>query len=184
MKTLAQIFISFFKTGLFTFGGGYAVLPMLKNEIVTKHRWFNEDELLNYFSISECTPGIIAVNMAIFCGYKLKKALGAFIAAIAVILPSIIITLLVAGLFGNLVKSPLVEHALNGIRIGVAAMLIKVVYDTGKRIWQNNAQHLFTTLIYISAMFGLIFYQLSAVTIVVCGLAIGCGLLLKNRLFK
>jgi len=186
MKILVELFVSFFKTGLFTFGGGYAVLPMLKSEIVSKHKWLNEDELLNYFSISECSPGIIAVNMAIFCGYKMQKLLGALTAVVAVILPSFILVLLVAGVFSNIVKYPPVEHALNGIRLGVAAMLIKVVYDTGKKVYQNqnNFGKIFLLLIFSVALCGLLFFKLSAMIVVVCSMLAGCVLLWVKRARK
>ena len=91
MKELFNLFKSFFMIGAFTFGGGYAMLPMLEKEVVTKHKWATMEEISNYFAIGQCTPGIIAVNTATFIGYKQKKNIGGVVATLGVVTPSIII---------------------------------------------------------------------------------------------
>ncbi|MBR1841146.1 MAG: chromate transporter [Alphaproteobacteria bacterium] len=96
MISLFKIFIAFFKMGIFTFGGGYAMLPILKSEAVEKYKWVSEEDLLNYYSIGQCTPGIIAVNAASFIGYKLRRVPGLFAATLGVIAPSVIIIMFVA----------------------------------------------------------------------------------------
>ena len=101
MKDLFQLFFSFARIGGFTFGGGYAMLPMLQKEIVEKFGWVTEDELMDYYAIGQCTPGIIAVNTATFVGYKLKKLPGAIVATLGVITPSIIIITLIAAFLQN-----------------------------------------------------------------------------------
>ena len=97
MKLLFNLFISFFKIGIMTFGGGYAMLPMLENEIVTRNKWATMEEIMDYFAIGQCTPGVIAVNTATFVGYKKKKIIGGIVATLGVITPSIIIICLLAG---------------------------------------------------------------------------------------
>ena len=91
MKELLKLFLAFAKIGAVTFGGGYAMLPILQRDIVAKHKWATEDELLDYFAIGQCTPGVIAVNTATFVGYKNKGILGGIFATLGVVFPSIVI---------------------------------------------------------------------------------------------
>ncbi|MBR6409205.1 MAG: chromate transporter [Alphaproteobacteria bacterium] len=136
MKILINLFITFFKTGLFTFGGGYAMLPILKDEVVTKHHFATEDELLNYFSIGQCTPGIIAVNVATFCGYKLKKVVGAIVATLALVLPSLIIITLVAS-----VLSHFMENEMLCMRCAVFVSVLPPCLSKLFMIWENVFWH-------------------------------------------
>lgn len=124
MKEYIELFVSFFKIGLFTFGGGFAMLPMLEKEIVEKKKWTTNDELLDYFAIGQCTPGVIAVNTATFIGYFRKGYLGGIIATLGVVSPSIIIITIIAGLVQNFSSYPLVQNALAGIRIGVSVLMV------------------------------------------------------------
>ena len=91
MRTLLDLYLSFFRIGLFTFGGGYAMLPMLQREVVDKHHWVTEQDVLDCYAIGQCTPGVIAVNTGTFVGYKQQGALGGIVATLGVITPSIII---------------------------------------------------------------------------------------------
>ena len=93
-----RLFLTFFKIGLFTFGGGYAMLPLLQDEIVRRNRWASDEELMDYYSVGQCTPGIIAVNVATFIGYKLHGWFGGVMATVAIILPSFIIICLIAAI--------------------------------------------------------------------------------------
>ncbi|MDD3921386.1 MAG: chromate transporter, partial [Eubacteriales bacterium] len=122
-----DLFTSFFRIGLFTFGGGYAMLPMLQREVVEKRGWATEEELLNYFAVGQCTPGIIAVNTATFVGYKQKKTMGGVVATLGVVIPSIIIITAIAALLSNFAHIPAVQHAFSGIRIAVAALIVSAV---------------------------------------------------------
>lgn len=166
MKTLISLFVSFFKTGLFTFGGGYAMLPLLKDEVVEKRRFITEEELLNYFSIGQCTPGIIAVNVATFCGYKLKKTLGAIVATLALVLPSFIIITLIAAVLPHFLSNPTFAHIISGVRIGVAALMFKIVFDLSKSIYQKSRNKAVLFLIFALAAIGLFLLHLSSVVIV------------------
>jgi len=183
MKVLFELFISFFRTGLFTFGGGYAMLPLLRKELVSDKQWLSEDELLNYFSIGGCTPGIIAINVATFCGYKLKKSIGAVVATTAVVLPSMIVIILIASSLNKMATNQNVLHILNGVKIGVAALLIKVVYDLGAQIYFESRHKLIPVMIFLFAASGLILERLSAVKIIVGAFVLSIALtLLKRRL--
>ena len=98
MKVLLDLFRAFFTIGALTFGGGYAMLPMLEREIVNKHKWATQEELLNYFAIGQCTPGIIAVNTATFIGQKQRGVIGGIVTTLGVVFPSVVIISILAGL--------------------------------------------------------------------------------------
>ena len=114
---------SFFKIGILTFGGGYAMLPMLQREIVEKQGWATEEELLNYYAIGQCTPGVIAVNTATFIGARRKGPLGGFLATLGMILPSLLIITAIAALLQNFAEMEAVQHALAGIRVAVVVLV-------------------------------------------------------------
>ena len=127
MSEYWKIFVSFFKIGLFTFGGGYAMMPLFRQELIDKHRYITENELIDYYSIGQCTPGIIAVNVATFTGYKVKGVLGAVTATFAIVLPSLVIIMALAGILDVFSENKWVAHAFAGIRIGVIALILNEV---------------------------------------------------------
>ncbi|NLK37803.1 MAG: chromate transporter [Epulopiscium sp.] len=133
MKELWDLFFTFGRIGGFTFGGGYAMLPMLQKEVVEKKHWATEDELLDYFAIGQCTPGVIAVNTATFIGYKNRGVLGAIFATTGLVCPSFFIILLIASFLKNLSHMAMVQHALGGIRVVVCALLILAIFRVGKK---------------------------------------------------
>lgn len=133
MKLLWQLFFSFFKVGLFTFGGGYAMIPLLQAELVEKRKWISESDLMDYFSIGQCTPGIIAVNVATFCGYKMKAKTGAVIATFGIIIPSMILIILIASVLHNFLDNPYVIHAFAGVRIVVVALIAETLISFWKK---------------------------------------------------
>ena len=133
MISLWKLYILFFKMGLFTFGGGYAMLPILQKEAVEKQKWISQEELLNYYSLGQCTPGIIAVNAASFIGYRLRKISGLIWATLGVISPSLIIIILVAALLQKYIDNQYVQWAFHGIRISVVALIADTVWDMGSR---------------------------------------------------
>lgn len=133
MKLLWQLFFSFFKVGLFTFGGGYAMIPLLQAELVEKRKWISESDLMDYFSIGQCTPGIIAVNVATFCGYKMKAKTGAVIATFGIIVPSMILIILIASVLHNFLDNPYVIHAFAGVRIVVVALIAETLISFWKK---------------------------------------------------
>jgi len=132
MKELLKLFLVFAKIGAVTFGGGYAMLPILQREIVEKYKWADEDELLDYFAIGQCTPGIIAVNTATFIGHKNKGVLGGIFATLGVIAPSIVIITIITAFIRNFAELPVVIHAFNGIRICVCVLILNAVLKLAK----------------------------------------------------
>ena len=163
MISLWKLYLLFFKMGLFTFGGGYAMLPILKKEAVEKQKWISEEELLNYYSIGQCTPGIIAVNAASFIGYKLRKVGGLISATLGVISPSLFIIVLIAALLRQYMDNPHVQWAFGGIRIGVVALIINTVWD----MWQKGIKNLRDYIIFGITLILLWFFNLSAVLVVI-----------------
>lgn len=132
MKKLMELYWAFFRIGGFTFGGGTAMLPMLKREVVEKYHWSTEEELLDIYAIGQCTPGIIAVNTATYIGYQQKGLLGSIFGTLGMITPSIIIISLIATILKSFMDLPIVLHALAGIRIAVCALMIQTVYSLAK----------------------------------------------------
>ena len=132
IKELLKLYWAFFKIGAFTFGGGYAMLPMLEKEVVEKHKWASMEDLMDYFAISQCTPGVIAVNTATFVGHKEKGISGSIVATLGVISPSVVIISIIALFLDMVSESPMVKHAFGGIGIAVCAILIQAIIKVGK----------------------------------------------------
>ena len=126
---LSELFGVFFKISLFTFGGGAAMLPLLEKELVEKKNYVTEKDILDYYAIGQCTPGIIAINTATFVGYKMRGFWGAFWATMGIVAPSFFIILLIAGAAGSFLKNKTVEHAMNGIRIMVVVLILKACFQ-------------------------------------------------------
>ena len=129
-----QLFTAFFKIGLFTFGGGMSMLPMLQRELVESKKWMTEEEILNYFAIGQCTPGIIAVNVATFCGYKRAGLSGAIVSTIGIVCPSWIVITLIAGSISRFSDIVWIQRAMKGVYVAVAALLARAVFTFGKKI--------------------------------------------------
>lgn len=149
MQIFWQLFITFFKIGAFTFGGGLAMFPMLKKELVENRGWVTEDEIMNYYAIGQCTPGIIAVNTATFVGYKLKGYLGAIFSTLGIVLPSILIIILIASFIQNFLNIEWVINMFAGIKIAVSALIIDVVFKLLKNNLKDKIQILFFSLAFI-----------------------------------
>ena len=127
MKELFDLFWTFCKIGALTFGGGYAMLPLIQREIVENKKWSTEKEILDYYAVGQCTPGVIAVNTATFIGYKLRGIIGGIVATLGVIFPSIVIILLIATFLQNFADLAIVQSAFAGIRVAVVALIITTV---------------------------------------------------------
>ena len=132
-KTYISLFASFFKIGLVTFGGGLAMLPILKRDLVDSKGWLTEDEILDYFAIGQSTPGIIAVNVATFVGYKRAGVIGSIFSTSGIVFPSLIIISLIAAFVSNFNELVWVQKALKGINIAVSVLLVKAVFSFGKK---------------------------------------------------
>lgn len=132
MNIYLELFLTFAKMGVCTFGGGYAMLPILQREVVDKKKWATEEELADYYAIGQCTPGIIAVNTATFIGHKYRGWLGGVVATVGVVFPSIIIITVIAACLNNFAEFPVVQHALTGVNACVVALIASSVLKLGK----------------------------------------------------
>ena len=134
---LVELFFVFFKIGAVTFGGGYAMLPMLERELAEKRKWTTKETMLDYYAIGQSTPGIIAVNVATFIGFNKSGVIGALVATAGIVTPSIIIITVIARFIGNFSQIQWVQKALAGINVAVAALLTKSVWDFSKKAVKN-----------------------------------------------
>ena len=150
-----KLFWAFFRIGLFTFGGGYAMLPMLERECVDHYHWVTKEELLDIFAIGQCTPGVIAVNTATYIGNKTKGVPGAICTTIGIVSPSWIIICLIAALLNNFSDLPVVQHALMAVRAIVTALILNTVYKMMKTGLKNWKQILIATIAFVAVgLFG------------------------------
>ena len=133
MKELLLMFLAFAKVGVCTFGGGYAMLPILQREIVEKRQWATQEELMDYYAIGQCTPGVIAVNTATFIGGRRKGVSGSIFATLGVVAPSIVIITLIAAFVKNFQHIEAVQWAFEGIRAAVVALIASAVIKLGKK---------------------------------------------------
>ncbi len=132
-KVLWQVFSSFFKIGAFTFGGGYAMIPLIQNEAVEKRHWVTDEDILEVIAIAESTPGPIAINSATFVGYKAAGILGSMCATLGVVLPSFLIILILSFILQQFQQVQAVQYAFQGIRAGVLALLVKALWTMYKK---------------------------------------------------
>lgn len=133
MKELFELFLAFARIGGLTFGGGYAMLPMLQREAVEKKGWVTEEELMDYYAVGQCIPGVIAVNTAVFIGTKAKGLAGAIAASLGVISPSIAIIVAIAAFIQSFSELPIVQNAFAGIRVGVCVLILSAVLKLFKK---------------------------------------------------
>ena len=133
MKELFELFLAFARIGGLTFGGGYAMLPMLQREAVEKQDWVTEEELMDYYAVGQCIPGVIAVNTATFIGNKVKGLPGAIAASLGVISPSLVIIIAIAAFIQSFSDLPIVQNAFAGIRVGVCVLILSAVLKLFKK---------------------------------------------------
>ena len=134
MYELFDLFKTFFRIGGLTFGGGYAMLPMLEKEVVENRKWTTSEELLDYYAVGQTTPGVIAVNTATFVGYKVKGVIGAAFATAGVVFPSLVIIMIIATCLQNFAKYEVVQNAFSGIRVVVAVLILNAII----KLWKNS----------------------------------------------
>lgn len=133
MRELIEIYIAFFKMGSVTFGGGYAMLPILQREVVEKKQWLPEEKIMDYYAIAQSLPGIIAVNVSVFIGYTRRKVSGGIAAALGVVSPCILVISLIAAFLSNFQDNIYVRHAFAGVSVCVCALILNAVIDLGKK---------------------------------------------------
>ena len=127
VKPYVSLFFTFAKIGVCTFGGGYAMLPILQRELVDNKGWATEEELADYYAVGQCTPGVIAVNTATFVGYNRMGWLGGVVATLGVVFPCLVIIMAIAAFLSNFMHLDVVVHAFNGVRAGVVALILSSV---------------------------------------------------------
>ncbi|MDR1134026.1 MAG: chromate transporter, partial [Synergistaceae bacterium] len=175
-KDCLDIFVVFFKIGALTFGGGYTMLPLLQADIAKKRKWAAEEDIIDFYAISQSLPGIVAVNTSMFIGYKKGKIPGLVSACLGMICPSIIIILVIALFIENFLAIKIVGYAFNGIRVAVAALIVKTAFDMGKKCLVDGA----CVLIFAAALLIFTFVDISPVIPVVAGGATGIALLWRR----
>ncbi|MBQ7535160.1 MAG: chromate transporter [Stomatobaculum sp.] len=174
MKELLDMFFTFARIGGLTFGGGYAMLPMLQKEVVEKRGWATEDELMDYYAVGQCTPGVIAVNTATFIGAKKRGIPGSIFATAGVISPSIVIIGIIAAFIRNFAEMAAVKNAFAGIRVCVCVLIFNAV----AKLFKKAVIDLPTTVIFVLVFLGSVLFDVSpAVYVVLAGAA---GIILKN----
>ena len=169
MKKFLGLFLAFARVGVMTFGGGYAMIPILEREIVDKHGWASSEELMDYYAVGQCTPGIIAVNTATFVGQKLYGTPGGIVATLGIVFPSLVIICVIAGILTNFADIPAVQHAFAGIRVCVCVLIFNAVTKLWKKAVTDKASLVLCLLVFVLS----VFLDLSPVLFVVLCAAAG-----------
>lgn len=174
MNTLIGLFLSFAKVGVMTFGGGYAMIPILEREIVENKGWAEYEEMMDYYAVGQCTPGIIAVNVATFIGRKIAGIPGGIFASLGMIFPSLVIICIIAGVLSNFSDLPAVKSAFAGIRVCVCVLIFNAVIKLWKKAVPDKAALIIFLLVFVLS----VFFDISPVIfVIVCAFA---GIIIKN----
>lgn len=168
-KNLFELFLVFFKIGAFTFGGGLAMLPILERDLVDRLKWTSREELMDFYAISQSTPGIVAVNVATFIGYKRCGIIGGIIGTLGVVTPSIIIITLIALFLQNFMDIQWVQKAMAGINVAVAALLTKAVWTFA----QKGVKNILGFILFIVAFVLMAFFNVNTIFIIVGSALVG-----------
>ena len=186
MKDLLELYWAYLKIGCVNFGGGYAMLPLLERELVTKRGWTTMEELRDYFAIGKCTPGVIALNVSTFIGQKRKGVAGAIAAMLGFLTAPIAIILIIAAFLRNFAELEVVQHAFAGIRVCVCVLIVQAVL----RLWKSSVVDVFTMVLYavilalsaVSTFTSLLPFKIpAAVLVILAGLAGLAASLVKNK---
>lgn len=165
---LLSLFLSFAKVGVMTFGGGYAMIPILEREIVENRKWASSEELMDYYAVGQCTPGVIAVNTATFIGYKVAGPVGGVAATLGVVFPSVVIICIIAGILTNFADIPAVKSAFAAIRVCVCVLIFNAVVKLWKGAVKDKAGLVLFLIVFVLSLF----FDISPVVFVLfCALA-------------
>ncbi len=164
-KTLT-LFLTFLKIGAFTFGGGYAMIPLIQREIVEKHKWASDEDILEIIAIAESTPGPIAINAATFVGYRVCGFFGAFFSTLGIVLPSFCIILAISFALREFREIKAVQYAFEGIRAGVLALIFKALFTMYKKCKKGAVSYILMALSFILVAF----FKINVLYVI-----IGCG---------
>ena len=160
---LLSLFLSFAKVGVMTFGGGYAMIPILEREIVDKQGWASSEELMDYYAVGQCTPGVIAVNTATFIGYKVAGIAGGIVATLGVVFPSLVIIMLIAGLLTNFADIPAVKSAFAAIRVCVCVL----IFNSVLKLWKGAVKDRAAMVLYLIVLGISLFFDVSPIVFVI-----------------
>lgn len=169
LKELLQMYIMFFRMGAVTFGGGYAMLPILRREVVVNSGWMDEETIMDYYALSQGLPGIIAINVSVFIGYQHKKTPGAIAAALGVVSPSVIIIAIIAFFLSNFQDNVYVQHALAAISVCVAALILDAVIS----MWKKGVKDLLGVILCFAMLALSLFTDVSPILLVILCALIG-----------
>lgn len=176
MELMFKLFMTFFKIGAFTIGGGYAMLPLIQREVVETHGWLEEDEFIDILAIAEATPGPVAINTATYVGYKMAGVKGSLLCTLGTVLPSFTIILLIVKFFWQYRENPIIEKVFLGIRPAVAALIFSAVYKMGRHM-HINIRHLLGAGLTIAAI---LFLNINPIYIILAA-ALGAIGYFKNK---
>lgn len=168
-KELLEMYWKFFKMGAVTFGGGYAMLPILRREVVENSHWMEEEDILDYYALSQGLPGLIAINTGVFIGYHHRKTPGAIAAALGVVSPSVIIITIIAFLMAGFQDNPYVKHALSAISVCVVALILDSVIS----MWKKSVKDALCLVICLAVLAVSLFTRISPVLLVIVCALIG-----------
>ena len=172
MRELLSIFSAAFRVGIMTFGGGYAMLPILQREVVEKRGWVTEAEVMDYYAIGQCLPGIIMVNTMIFIGQKRRGNLGGLVAALGTVLPSLVIITVIAAVLTNFADIPAVKSAFTGIRVCVCVLVLDAVL----KLWKKSVVDKKCFVIFLAVALGSLFLDVTPVVFVLAAAAAGIAI--------
>ena len=164
-----QLFLAFLKIGTFTFGGGYAMIPLIKRETVDKEHWIEEEDILEIVAVAESTPGPIAVNSATFVGYHVAGPFGAFCATVGVVLPSFFIILILSYFLRQFESLQVVQFAFNGIRTGVLALIVGALVSMGRQCPKNILSYCIAAVAFAAVAF----FGANVLIIILCSALVG-----------
>lgn len=167
--SLWDLFFTFAKIGGVTFGGGIAMLPILERDLVEQKAWITNDELTDCYAIGQCTPGIIAVNVATFVGYRQRGILGSIIGTLGMVTPSLIIITLIAAFLSNFAEIPIVRNAFWGIRVAVAVVIVNAVL----KLFSKNVKGRIGIFVFFFSLLVLLFTTTSPIVVIVISALIG-----------
>lgn len=177
IKNLFNLYFSFAKIGTFTIGGGLAMMPMMQAELIKKRKWITDEELIDYYAVGQSTPGIVAVNVATFVGYKQMGIVGGIFATLGMVTPSLVIIMILAGIINSINDFPIIQKALKGINVAVAALLTSTIINFMKKTIKK-----FTNAIFMMISFLLVFvFKLPSFWIILFALLIGVVLTYKEK---
>lgn len=177
------LFLAFFKIGLFTFGGGYAMIALMEREVVDKKRWIDKLELMRIIAISELTPGPVSINAATAIGYKTCKVKGSLFALLGVVMPSFIIILAISLFLNDFMTYPLVMAAFKGVRIGASVLICSVGLGMLKKIGNSVYETLLFVFAFACIVCGLFFETASSIALLLFGIIVGIGFLQDNKVY-